>query len=355
MLRVFHEIPDGLLQAGAGDLQRLLGGPSLIHLEGRRGPPLFVSVLLHGNETTGFEAIQQLLGRYNQRGREIQLLPRPLSVFIGNVAAARHGVRRLDGQPDYNRVWPGSESSDSDEHQMMRQIVASMRERGVFASVDVHNNTGLNPHYGCVNRIDTRFLRLASLFSRTVVYFLRPRGVQSMAFAELCPAVTLECGQAGQRHSVEHAMEYLQACLHLTEISEHPVAPHDLDLFHTVATVRIPAEVHFGFGVTEAELNLQPDLDHMNFTELPGSTMFGFVRDAQRVPLGVHDEQGCDVAERYFALEGNRLVTRMPVMPSMLTLNERVIRQDCLCYLMERYPLPGHQIARDVRRETTDE
>jgi hypothetical protein len=24
-------------------------------------------------------------------------------------------------------------------------------------------------------------------------------------------------------------------------------------------------------------------------------------------------------------------------MPSMLTLNHRVVRQDCLCYLMERY------------------
>jgi hypothetical protein len=28
---------------------------------------------------------------------------------------------------------------------------------------------------------------------------------------------------------------------------------------------------------------------------------------------------------------------RVPVMPSMLTLDERVVRQDCLCYLMERY------------------
>ena len=25
-----------------------------------------------------------------------------------------------------------------------------------------------------------------------------------------------------------------------------------------------------------------------------------------------------------------------PVMPAMLTLDERVIRQDCLCYFMER-------------------
>jgi len=28
------------------------------------------------------------------------------------------------------------------------------------------------------------------------------------------------------------------------------------------------------------------------------------------------------------------------LMPSMFTLDERVIRQDCLGYLMERYPLP---------------
>jgi len=27
-------------------------------------------------------------------------------------------------------------------------------------------------------------------------------------------------------------------------------------------------------------------------------------------------------------------------MPSMFILDERVIRQDCLGYLMERYPLP---------------
>jgi hypothetical protein len=29
-------------------------------------------------------------------------------------------------------------------------------------------------------------------------------------------------------------------------------------------------------------------------------------------------------------------------MPSMFTLDERIIRQDCLGYLMERYPLPDY-------------
>ncbi|MGB5563477.1 MAG: peptidase M14, partial [Sedimenticolaceae bacterium] len=54
-------------------------------------------------------------------------------------------------------------------------------------------------------------------------------------------------------------------------------------------------------------------------------------------PLDVRDEQDRQVAADYFDLEEGRLVTRVPVMPSMLTCDPEVIRQDCLCYLMERY------------------
>ncbi len=336
MLKILHTLPEGLLEAEARELHGLLGGPTLIHLQGRREPPLFVSVLLHGNETTGFEAIKRLL---RQPGPAAQGLSRSLSLFIGNVAAARVGLRRLDGQPDYNRVWPGGQPGYTPEHAMMAQVVEIMGERGLFASVDVHNNTGLNPHYACVNRIDHRFLQLASLFSRTVVYFIRPAEVQSMAFAALCPAVTLECGQPGQEHGVKHALAYLEACLHLLEIPQHSVSEHDLDLFHTVATVKVPEEVSFGFSSSSVDLHFVNDLDRMNFTELPAGTVIAEVRPQSCARLAVSDENGMDVSERYFGLEDGELRTRVSVMPSMLTRDERVIRQDCLCYLMERYQL----------------
>ena len=87
---------------------------------------------------------------------------------------------------------------------MMRQLVDLMRERDVFASIDVHNNTGLNPHYGCINKLDPQFFHLATQFSRTVVYFIRPKGVQSMAFADICPAVTVECGKPDRPHGAAH-------------------------------------------------------------------------------------------------------------------------------------------------------
>jgi succinylglutamate desuccinylase len=336
LLRQYEKLPDGLLNAAPTELADLLGGPSLIHLPGRRDRPLFVSVLLHGNETTGFHAIQTLLKHYQDRE-----LPRALSFFVGNVEAARDGLRRLAGQPDYNRVWPGSEQDDSPERRMMAEVVAIMSERRPFASVDVHNNTGINPHYACINRIDHRFMHLGSLFSRTLVYFVRPTGVQSMAFAELCPALTVECGKVGQSAGEEHAQQFIDACLHLSEIPDHPVAAHDIDLFHTVAIVRVPRAHSFGFGDKPVDICFIDDLDHLNFRELPPGTTLAHIDGVEGMPLQATDEQGCEVAARFFRVEGKTLLTARTLMPSMLTLDERVIRQDCLGYLMERYPLPG--------------
>jgi succinylglutamate desuccinylase len=193
MLNILENLPPKLLEVPAEGLHELLGGPTLIHLPGREPAPLFVSVLLHGNESTGFYAVQALLRDY--RSRE---LPRALSLFIGNVAAASEGQRYLDTQPDYNRAWPGTEFADLPEVRMMQQLVEIMAARRAFASIDVHNNTGINPHYACINRIDNRFLHLAALFSRTVVYFIRPLGVQSMAMSGVCPATTIECGKSGR-------------------------------------------------------------------------------------------------------------------------------------------------------------
>jgi succinylglutamate desuccinylase len=333
MLTVLDRLPEGLLERDARSLHAALPGPTLLHLAGRRPQPLFVSALLHGNEPVGWEALREVLGRYQGAG-----LPRSLSILLGNVAAAREGLRRLDGQPDYNRVWC---EGDGPEHAMAAQVVDEMRRRSVFASVDLHNNTGRNPHYACVNHLESAYLHLATLFSRTVVYFTRPACVQSMAFGRLCPAVTLECGQPGERHGVEHARDYLEACLHLADLPSHTVPEHDLQLFHTVATVKVLPEVSLGFTEGEADLRLAPDLDRLNFQELAEGTTFGQVADTRRLGLVVLDEHGRDVAARYFVLDGGEVRTRIPVMPSMLTIDERIVRQDCLCYLMERYRAPG--------------
>jgi len=330
MLNEFDHLPPALLTAAPSDLAELLGGPALLHLPGRRPGPLFVSVLLHGNEDSGLRAIQRLLAKYRET-----TLPRALSLFIGNVAAARIGQRRLDGQPDYNRVWPGGVQADTPEARMMASVVEIMRQRKVFASIDVHNNTGLNPHYACVNTLDHRFLHLAVLFSRTVVYFTEPRGVQSLGFAPVCPSVTIECGKPGSAGSDTHAAEFIEAALHLSEFPLHPVSAHDIDLYHTIATVKIPDSVSFSFDGAPADIMFDADIDHLNFRELAAGSRLAAVSDTCATPLDVPGDDD-NRWQDLFSLRDGALYLRRALMPSMLTLDHRIVRQDCLCYLMER-------------------
>ncbi|HEY5141818.1 MAG TPA: M14 family metallopeptidase, partial [Methylococcales bacterium] len=280
LLKQLDYLPEGLLEVSPKELHTILPEPTLIHLPGKQPAPLFVSVLLHGNEPTGFMAIQLLLRKYKDKQ-----LPRSLSLFVGNVTAAKHNLRRLDNQPDYNRIWPGTETPECAEVEMAEEIVTLMKKRNVFASVDVHNNTGLNPHYACINNLDNQFLQLASLFGRLIVYFIRPKGVQSAAFAQICPAVTLECGRPDQQHGLEHALEFLSSCLRLTELPQHQILAQDIDLFHTVAQVKIDEKVNFSFTQADTGLLLNEDLEWMNFTEVPPGTALGTSKNNATMPL----------------------------------------------------------------------
>ncbi len=91
MLQELDYLPAGLLGLEAEQLAGYLTGPTLIHLSGRQSAPLFVSVLMHGNETVGWDAMKRLLGRY-AGGKQ---LPRALSLFIGNIQAAARGLRSV--------------------------------------------------------------------------------------------------------------------------------------------------------------------------------------------------------------------------------------------------------------------
>lgn len=333
-LQELDQIPDGLLTAQPDNLLAILQHPTLLHLKGNHDTTLFVSIMLHGNETTGLYAVQEILKKYQQ-----QALPRNLSIFFGNIHAAQAGLRRIDGQPDYNRIWPGTDQPACAETELAAAIIRSMADRNLFASVDIHNNTGLNPHYACINVLQAEFTHLATLFSRLVVYFTRPQGVQSAAFAELCPAVTLECGRPDQSYGTSHAVEFLDSCLHLDHFPDHPVHAQDIDLFHTVAQVKVKPDIHFSFTDQNSQLVLDQDLEKMNFFEVPAGTAIGVTALAADQLFDIRNENGEVVTQRFVETTQNEVRFKRPTMPSMMTLNEQVIRQDCLCYLMERISL----------------
>lgn len=331
--KIYHEIPDGFCDALPRDIESVLGGPSLIVLPGKRKQPLFISTLLHGNEHSSLIAVQALLKKYRNKQ-----LPRSMIIFVGNVGAAKRNVRRLPGQLDYNRIW---ESGDAPEHEMAAFVMDFAREAQPMASIDIHNNTGANPHYGCVNRIDIESLTLASLFSRTLVYFTEPHEVQSNAFSAICPSTTVECGFSGEWHGVEKAMSFLDDCLHIHSLSDHNISHDCVDVYHTVARVKLPKNCLFDFGGMNPEVDLRfPDnFDHLNFVEQPENSLLGW-RFNENQNLHVVDNMGRDVAHQFIRYENREIRTHTALVPSMFTKDKQVAMMDCLGYFMLRYPLP---------------
>ncbi|WP_201352641.1 M14 family metallopeptidase [Hydrogenimonas urashimensis] len=329
-------VPEGLLEIKeARNLHTVLPHPTLLTLEGHHKEALFVTVLLHGNEDTGLFAIQKILKKYRNRP-----LPRSLVVFFGNVYAAKEGLRRLDGQPDYNRVWPEGEEPQSDEAHLIERVVRRVTGKPLFASIDIHNNTGKNPHYGCINRLESDFLYLASLFSRIIVYFETPKGVQSMALAKYCPAITIECGKPHVSRGIEHAAEFVDSLLHLSAFPHRGPHTKEVEVFHTVARVTIPERFSFGFADADTDIRLPEELEEDNFKELPAGTPFGWVRPGSGARFEVFDDAGRECFDDFFTMEKNEIRLAKRMMPAMITRDLKIIRQDCLCYLMERYAMP---------------
>lgn len=324
--------PPQLLDTPAQEIYQTLPQPTLIHLDGVRQQPIFVSVLLHGNEITGWQAIQQLLLRYSDKP-----LPRSLSIFIGNVAAARYGARRLDDQPDFNRVWPiGKTLGDCAVHQMAAQVYEIMAARQPMLAIDIHNNTGVNPHYACINYLDNASFHVARLFSRILVHFTYPEGVLSQSFGRFCPAVTIECGLVGAAHGVEHALTYLDSCLHLDHIPQKLLCDEDIDLYENFATLRVLDNVDFGFGDPRRALSLLTNWEQYNFSEVPVGTRLADLNTHDWPLLSLSDNDGENIFDQFFTRHDGAIVTTRSLRPSMFTSNIDVIKKDCLCYLMGR-------------------
>ena len=104
---------------------------------------------------------------------------------------------------------------------------------------------------------------------------------------------------------------------------------------------QVPDEVSFGFAAPGADIDFMPELDHYNFRELARGDLLGRVRPGSPARLQALDESGEDIGDRLFEYRQGGIALKKSLMPAMLTRDTRVIRQDCLCYLMERIPYAG--------------
>lgn len=326
-LDLIDGFPAALDGLSARDVRDVLPNPTLIEIEGERAEPLFVSTLLHGDETSSFRILQRLQAAYGGTRP-----PRSLLILVGNVDAAAEGKRFLEGQPDFNRIWTKGAGA---HHGFAEEVLRVARERRVFASIDVHNNTGRNPIYACVNVLRPADLQLAAIFAPVGVYYLNPSTTQSIAFSRLCPAVTLECGRSEEAEGVEAAWRLVEAALRIETFENAPPADDALKLYETVARLVVDQDCSVSFDESDkdSDLVLRSDLENSNFVDLQAGVEWGRVRGGG-MPLKAVDERGRDLTAGFFRIDGDAIVQAAAGTPSMITTNVAAIRQDCLGYLM---------------------
>ena len=318
--------PDALIGAEPGQILEIFPNPTLITIAGEEERPLWVTTLLHGNETTSFYVLRALADRYRTTPP-----PRSLTIFVGNVRAMAAGVRHLPDQPDFNRIWA---EGSGPYHDLVHQVCEIARQQNPFASIDIHNNSGSNPHYGCVNALRPADLHLATMFADLGVFYRNPPTTQSIAFSNFCPAATVECGTSGDQQGIERAIALVEQALRLDGFPPAPPPPGTVRLYHTLASVVIDPDCSFGFDDPAAGLNLRADLEDFNFSNLPADTLWATASCPQDA-LRVIDEHGHDLTDEFFTCDGNEIRSTRAVTPAMITHDIDVIRQDCLCYLME--------------------
>ena len=227
----------------------------------------------------------------------------------------------------------------------MKEVFEIVNEHAPYARIDIHNNTGNNPHYACVTSLDNRYLHLARLFSRTVVYFEKPVGAQSVALAAISPAVTIERSCTGATAGVDHAAEFVASALAISHLPDYPLATSDIDLLRTSAIVKVPGKATMSFDGSNADVLFCTDLDRLNFFEIEESTSFGFLGSRRRNRLSVLRADDCAITEPYFDYSGGSISITRPAIPAMLTVDPRAIRLDSLCYLMHRIDREGRRVS----------
>ena len=119
-----------------------------------------------------------------------------------------------------------------------------------------------------------------------------------------------------------------------------PLRPEDFDVYHTMAVIKVPAQFQISFESScPSDIMFDADVDRFNFTEMKVGERLATIDPDKDIYLNAIDEQGRDVSSRYFKYKDGEITTQIPVMPSMLTTKEEIIRQDCLCYMMEKIEL----------------
>lgn len=310
----------------------MLDGPTVFRIPGRdRTRTRALVTLLHGNEPSGLRALHSWLRSGPTPAVDVLCV-------VAAVAAARRppafSHRMLPEERDLNRCFRPPFVGTGGV--LAEAIVRMVRSSRPEALVDLHNNTGHNPAYGVAMRAGAPELGLVTLFAERVVLSDLTLGALTEVLADELPAVTIECGRAGDPASDAIALAGLTRFVEAVRLPLDAV-PSGFQVFEEPMRVGVRPGVRLAFAeapAVDADLTLTSGVDQHNFSLLEAGTVLGWVRPSIQLPIEARGAAGDDRAADLFEIVDDRLRTRAALVPIMMTTDIRIAVQDCLFYVV---------------------
>lgn len=318
---------DDLGQNGFEFLSRL-GGPSVIHIDGKDNSRCRVMVtLLHGNEPSGLKATHTLI----QQG----ILPSTsLKIIIASVVAARteplFSHRMLPGQRDLNRCF--ADSVFDLQGQLAKAIAEQIHEFSPEAVIDLHNTSGSGPAF-CVSIKDQpEHVALASHFTRRVIQTdIRLGSIMEQDFA--CPIVTVEAGGAQDLDADRNALRGLKSFVTAHNVFERK---RNMEILRQPRRLEINSEATICFGDSpdaSRHITIFQDVEKLNFGVTQPSHVLGWVNGKGLDHFHLDDKD--QEVSTFFRLERGQLLTNCALKLFMVTTRAEIAKSDCLFYFIK--------------------
>lgn len=306
-----------------------LTGPVVFDVEGKiKHKWRVVSVLVHGNEPSGFIAVHRWLLSLDTPYTNVRFI-------VSSVEAAKQqplfSTRFVDGVTDLNRSFNSKDTSCEVQTRAasIKQAIAEVKPEAV---VDMHNTSGSSPAFCVTTRIDMAVQALASFFCQTVMYTrLKLGSLMEQDFD--CPIVTLECG--GAKDQIAHEMAYQG--LHEFLAVEDIFSGHHLKL---VDIVEHPLRLEFNHDYSlifaehkdeSKDVTLVSDIEQHNMGTTRADCFIGWSNTGIEA-FTVRNEQGDVQSSHLLYCEEGKLYTVHPMRIFMATSNLEIAKKDCLFY-----------------------
>lgn len=255
--------------------------------------PVFISTLIHGNETCGLNALIKEINEEKEYLNDVYFM-------IGNIKAAREDKRLLD--ENFNRIWV--EIPKTDNEIIASKVIEFIKRIKPQLILDLHSYEADNvlPHCFTTNT-DNKSLEISKKLSE---FTFINRGDENLLVdmtKDICPSFIIECGINHSKDADDYAYNSIQKVLNITNTIKTNLELKDIS--HGIFT----NEVNFKFKNNDISFNndktasviIREDIMNFNMKKINEDELFAYSKDLNFLKGHKND------INRYFYIKENKI------------------------------------------------